>query len=260
MQGDGSSQNVSGEDVQAWIDGELSVLDAAHVQAAVKTDPELSALANAIRKQNKLMRSLHLKNSLDSTAGEDSIRTEKPTTAEHTKTELVRKPFAYAAAALIGFGIGWFAQDWVQRKTVEANWDNEALQVYDFLTEDSFWSVDFGAKDIAAFETVAQNLFGRKLPIPDLNERQFNYHGAKVLPAWDGSSIHLIYRDPSKRLVTVTFSSGKSLGSRFRPRVINFEGLKVQTRQVGEFGVSISAPANDDTLDYVSAKVFSVFR
>lgn len=250
MRHDPSSSDISGEDVQAWIDGELSESDSARVEAAVDNSDELTALAERLRRQNEMMRVLHKKNAAN-----------KDTSAGPPKTEeLVRKPFAYAAAILFGFGFGWLGNDWVQRKTVEANWNNEALQVYDFLTEDSFWSVDFSAEDTIALDSLTERLFGRQLPIPNLAERGFAYAGAKVLPAWDGSNIHLIYRDTDQRLVTVTLSAGKNLSRRFRPRVVNFERLRFQTRQVGSFGVSIAAPKDDDTLDFVSAKVFSVIR
>lgn len=249
---DQSRHNVSGEDVQAWIDGELSELEAARVKAAVARNHDLRKLAKSLRKQIELMQTMHTPKGITSSS---SPPTEK-------LQPLVRKPFIYAATVLlgIGIGIGWLGQDWVQRKTTEARWNSEVLNIYDFLTEDSFWSVDFTPDNKANLEKITEKLFGKTLPIPDLNDRNFAYYGAKVMPEWDGDNLYLIYRDPQKRLVMVTISSGQAIGSRFRPRDVTFENLKFQTRQMGGFGISIATPKDDDTSNFVSARVFSAFR
>ncbi|MEQ9110584.1 MAG: hypothetical protein RIF37_15475 [Rhodospirillaceae bacterium] len=247
---DQSRHNVSGEDVQAWIDGELSELEAARVKAAVARDHDLRKLANSLKKQIELMQAIHIPKEKTSSSSSPTKKLQP----------LARKPFTYAAAVLLGIGIGWLGQDWVQRKTTEARWSREALNIYDFLREDSFWSVDFTPDEKANFEKITEKLYGKTLPIPDLNDRNFAYYGAKVMPEWDGDNLYLIYRDPQQRLVTVTISSGQAIGARFRPRDVRFDNLRFQTRQMGGFGISITTPKDDDTSNFVSARVFSAFR
>ncbi len=253
MTRDQSRHNVSGEDVQAWIDGELSEREAARVKVAIAQDQDLQKLADSLRKQVELMQSMHAFNA--------RIPNSIPSSPTQTKSQpLVRKPFVYAAAVLVGIGIGWLGQDWVQRKTVEANWNSEALRVYDVLTEGAYWSVDFTPDDTANLEKITEKLFGKIIPIPDLNEQDFTYYGAKIMPEWDGDSLYLIYRDSSQRLVMVTISSDQTSRSRFRPRVVSFDHLRFQTQQIGGFGISIATPKDDETSNFVSARVFSAFR
>ncbi|MDH3918169.1 MAG: anti-sigma factor [Rhodospirillales bacterium] len=206
-------QEISEQDLQAYVDGWLDPARLAAVEAYLAEHPDEAARLAAYRRQNEALRGAFAE-----PRGEDVP--ERLLLAARRRSP--GRPLAWlarAAAALalvaVGFGAGWGLRGGLETSGL-ARGDGaflvqQAAAAHRVFSVEVRHPVEVRAEEAHLVAWLSKRV-GVPLKAPDLSGHGFRLVGGRLLPAAEGTAAQLMYEDEAGRRVTAYMTANTSGG------------------------------------------------
>lgn len=214
--------------LHAYVDGALSPAEHAAVEAAMATDPELKAQAEAYRIQNQ---ALH--------AAFDPIMVEpRPPAIEAALRRrrlgwmaMTARAVAVVALVTAGGGVGWLLRG-MQAPTAQASFADTfvryAASAHMVYLPEVRHPVEVAANEEAHLVAWLSKRLGQPLKAPALTALGFNLVGGRLLPSGPAPAAQFMYENEAgQRLTMYVRSSDPAAGGETAFRYIRHNGVSM---------------------------------
>lgn len=203
------ADQISDDELQAWVDDRLPSERQAAVEARLQQDPDAAARAAAYRAQTEDLRA-----AMQTKFGAPTpARLQAATVLAEARRRAFRpaQAAAMAAALLIGVAAGSIV---TLRLTGSGRDDNirpagvdtiqaEAIAAHLTYVVDARHPVEVGAAERLHLVQWLSRRLGKPLVAPDLEAVGYRLMGGRLLPAGDGPAAQLMYEDADGKRITV---------------------------------------------------------
>ena len=211
------AQQVSEDELHAYVDGQLDGNRRLAVERWLADDEEAARRADDYRTQSALLHDLF-----------DTVLREPPTDAEQDLTDRLKgrlafndnrpawhaRPLVRLAAAVMlvvaGAGGGWLGRGVqqagspaVQQRQTLATFAEEATQAHRFYTSDERFQVELGADNQDELNGWLSKRMGRDVFGPDLGRVGFRLIGGRSLPTDLGAGAQYMYVNDGNKRITL---------------------------------------------------------
>jgi anti-sigma factor RsiW len=250
-------QEISEQELQAYVDGWLDPARLPAVEAYLSAHPEDAARLAAYRRQNEALRA----------AFAEPGRAEVPerlTLAAHRRgpgAPLGRLARTAAALALlaVGFGAGWGLRGGTETHDLARGGEGAALvqqaaAAHRVYSVEVRHPVEVRAEEAHLVAWLSKRV-GVPLKAPDLSGQGFRLVGGRLLPTAEGTAAQLMYEDRGGRRVTAYMTANTS-GGETAFRFARDQGLAAFYWLEGPLGYALVGALTRDELIALAKSVY----
>ncbi|MGF1475319.1 MAG: anti-sigma factor family protein [Geminicoccaceae bacterium] len=208
------------EQIQAYIDNQLSERDRAAVAAYLLAHPNVARTVETLRRQSEALRGI----------GQEILDEPVPARLRNAVYQPVAAPpapvggvrsssFLEAAAAIllfcVGGGLGWFMHDRLTPKLSASDLiAAEAVNLFSFYGTARDYPIDFPPDRTTDLVSWLGKSFEREVPPPDLASMSNTYQGGRILPTHGSRGGFFQFQGPEDTTLAVFFWPSDSAPSR----------------------------------------------
>lgn len=248
------SHPVDEHQLHLYVDGHLDEARRFAVERHLRHHPEVAARVAEYRRQNELMRQLFEETGeAPATDGQEQLRHQLERRLGRSRLAAYWRPaLAVAASLMLAAALGAAGTEFYDEQaavTAEPmpSFAETATRVHSFYAGAVSEPTEFGADAANKLGTLLDKRLGAPLRLPDLSQKGFSLVGGRLLPAPDGASAQLLYRDQAGRLVTVFL--GPADKTRLTPtHATERQDLSIYAWLDGRIGVAVVGGLSGDEL------------
>jgi anti-sigma factor RsiW len=201
-----AAPSVTGDDLHAYADGQLSPERAAQVGAALEYEPALAARLTDIQQQNAMLRAA-LDPWLDEALPRELVDAAKPPRSWRARRARRAWPvivLAAAASLFIGIGLGWqFRSEMLEQAGTPVTFPRQAAFTHALYAADANRPVEIWANEEERMVRWLSKRLSFPLRAPDLNEAGFALVGGRLVAGNEKPGAMFMYENADKQRISL---------------------------------------------------------
>jgi anti-sigma factor RsiW len=201
-----AAPSVTGDDLHAYADGQLSPERAAQVGAALEREPALAARVTDIRQQSAMLRAA-LDPWLDEALPRELVDAAKPPHSWRARRARRAWPvivLAAAASLFIGIGLGWqFRSEMLEQAGTPVTFPRQAAFTHALYAADANRPVEIWANEEERMVRWLSKRLSFPLRAPNLNEVGFALVGGRLVAGNEKPGAMFMYENADKQRISL---------------------------------------------------------